>query len=281
MAIYAIGDVQGCYHSLKALLGKINFKPGRDTLWFTGDLVNRGSHSLEVLRLVADLDEHAVTVLGNHDLHLLAVASGARKPSRNDTFTDVLDAADSAELLAWLQQRPLIHHDVGKRLTLVHAGIYPGWSLTQAKTLAAEVSSCLTGDGAKDFFTNMYGNQPAAWDPGLIGWDRLRFITNSFTRMRYCDRQGILNLDEKGAPGTQAPGLVPWFEHPRTLSHNSFKGGHLLFGHWATLPVGHFGPAISLDGGCLWGGSLTALKCEGDLSSFTSVACPIAQAPAR
>jgi len=233
------------------------------------------------LRLVADLDERAVTVLGNHDLHLLAVASGARKPSRSDTFTDVLDAADSAELLAWLQQRPLIHHDDSKRLTLVHAGVYPGWSLTQARTLAAEVSSCLIGNSAKDFFINMYGNQPNTWDPELMGWDRLRFITNSFTRMRYCNRQGILNLEEKGAPGAQAPDLMPWFEHPQALNHSSFIGSRLLFGHWATLPVGHFGPAISLDGGCLWGGSLTALKCESDFSSFTSIVCPTAQTPAR
>src|SRR3569833_1776079 len=218
MAVYAIGDVQGCFDELMALLRAIDFAPARDRLWCTGDLVNRGPKSLEVLRYVRSLGESAVTVLGNHDLHLLAVARSTTPPRRKDTFADVLAAPARAELLAWLQRQPLLHHDGDLNFTLVHAGLAPDWDIATARACAAEVEQVLRGDRADEFFAHMYGDQPLQWRADLRGWARLRFITNCLTRLRYCYHDGRLALDYKGAPGGQPAGQLPWFELPQRRS---------------------------------------------------------------
>lgn len=260
MAIYAIGDVQGCFDELQALLKQIDFHPGRDHLWFTGDLVNRGPKSLQVLRFVKGLASDAVTVLGNHDLHLLAVAEGRERYRYNDTFDDVLNAPDSDELLDWLRHRPLLHHDPRLGYTLVHAGLPPQWDLAQAEACAAEVEVVLRGQRYGEYFEHMYGNQPELWSDDLTGWERLRFITNYFTRLRYCDKDGRLALEEKGAPGSQTDGYLPWFAAPGRRS----AGLKIIFGHWSTLGE-HTDPGIyPLDTGCVWGGSLTALRLDGE-----------------
>lgn len=267
MAHYAIGDVQGCYDDLLRLLDAISFSPARDTLWFTGDLVNRGPKSLATLRYVKSLGEHAVTVLGNHDLHLLAVAHGASSVRPRDTFTDVLAAEDRAELLRWLRERPLLQYDAALGYTLIHAGLPPEWDLDTARRCAAEVEQVLRGDRAAEFFTHMYGNQPDHWDDQLQGWPRLRFITNALTRLRYCDRDGRLALAYKGAPGGQPRSQVPWFTLPQRRS----KEMKIIFGHWSTLGRCDTDGVFALDTGCVWGGKLTALRL-GDEKWF-SVEC--------
>src|SRR3569623_1280969 len=206
MAVYAIGDVQGCFDELMALLRAIDLAPARDRLWFTGDLVNRGPKSLEVLRYVRSLGESAVTVLGNHDLHLLAVARSTTPPRRKDTFADVLAAPDCAALLAWLPRQPLLHHDGDLDFTLVHAGLAPDWDSAAARACAAEVEQVLSGDRAGEVFAHMFGDQPLQWRADLRGWPRLRFITNCLTRLRYCYHDGRLAVDYKGAPGGQPQG---------------------------------------------------------------------------
>jgi bis(5'-nucleosyl)-tetraphosphatase (symmetrical) len=258
MALYAVGDVQGCYDELRALLDALRFDPAADTLWFTGDLVNRGPGSLATLRLVRDLGERAVSVLGNHDLHLLAVASGRSPLKRKDTLQAVLDAPDRDELLAWLRQRPLLHHDPALDLTLLHAGLPPQWSVAEARRYAAEVEAVLR-DGDRDgYFAQMYGDTPACWDAGLAGWERLRFITNCLTRLRYCTADGSLALGPKGAPGSQPPGCLPWFEVPGRAS----AGERVVCGHWSALGLVERADLLALDTGCLWGGTLTAVRLD-------------------
>ncbi len=260
MAIYAIGDVQGCFNELQALLKEIGFHVNRDRLWFTGDLVNRGPKSLEVVRFVKNLAGDAVTVLGNHDLHLLAVAEGSDRYRYNDTFDDVLNAPDGDELLDWLRHRPLLHHDAKLGYTLIHAGLPPQWDLAQAEACASEVEAVLRGRRYGEYFEHMYGDRPDLWSDDLSGWERLRFITNCFARMRYCDNAGRLALEEKGAPGTQPEGYMPWFAAPGRRS----AGLKIIFGHWSTLG-GCTGPGIyPLDSGCVWGGNLTALRLDGE-----------------
>lgn len=260
MAIYAIGDVQGCFDELQALLKLIDFQPGHDRLWFTGDLVNRGPKSLQVLRFVKGLASDAVTVLGNHDLHLLAVAEGNDRYRYNDTFDDVLNAPDGDELLDWLRHRPLLHHDTELGYTLIHAGLPPQWDLVQAEACAGEVEAVLRGRSYGEYFEHMYGNQPELWSDNLTGWERLRFITNCFARMRYCDKDGRLALEEKGAPGSQTDGYLPWFTAPGRRCADL----NIIFGHWSTLGE-YTGPGIyPLDSGCVWGGSLTALRLDGE-----------------
>lgn len=277
MAVYAIGDLQGCYDELQALLKIIDFHPDRDRLWFTGDLVNRGPHSLEVLRFVKGLGDRAITVLGNHDLHLLAVAQGHTKYHRpKDTLRPVLEAADRDELLHWLRHRPLLHHDETLGFTLIHAGLPPQWDLAQAQACAHEVEAVLrTGDYGK-YLKKMYGNEPARWSDDLAGWKRLRFITNCFTRLRYCDAEGNLALEAKGAPGSQPPGYLPWFRVP----HRASAGLRIVFGHWSTLgPCSDVG-IYALDTGCLWGGALTALRLDGN-KERVSIPCPGARKPGQ
>lgn len=260
MAVYAIGDVQGCYEELNALLAALSFDSGRDRLWFTGDLVNRGPASVRVLRLVKGLGEAAVAVLGNHDLHLLAVAEGYEHPRTKDTFDDVLGAPDRDELLQWLRRRPLLHRERGFDEVMVHAGLAPQWDVETAAACAGEVEAALVGADYRALLANMYGDLPEAWSPDLSGWERLRFIINCLTRLRYCDAAGRIALDAKGPPGSQPAGYLPWFQVPGRRS----AGRPVIFGHWSTLGVRAEGGVFALDGGCVWGGSLTAMRLDGD-----------------
>ena len=263
MATYAIGDLQGCYAALQNLLNKLNFNPEYDKLWFVGDLVNRGSDSLATLRFVKSLGNSAVTVLGNHDLHLLAVAHGI-KTTRSKDLQRILDASDSSELLLWLSQRPLLHHDSLSGYTMVHAGIYPSWSLAQAKEYAAELENSLQNN-LVDFLSHMYGDKPDKWDNHLQGFERLRFICNSFTRMRFVDEDGYLDHDNKMQPETATGTSRPWFEF---IKNSDTK---IIFGHWSTLPL-ITGPIVyAIDTGCVWGGSLSALCLETE--EIIQVAC--------
>ena len=259
MSIFAIGDIQGCYDELRALLDTLEFDPTEDRLWLTGDLVNRGPKSAEVLRYVMALGDAATTVLGNHDLHLLAVASGAVEPRRGkDTLDSVLLASDRDELLHWLRHRPVLHRELG--LTLVHAGLAPQWDLAVAQQCAGELEATLRGQDHASYFAHMYGDLPDIWMPTLEGWDRLRFITNCFTRLRYCQIDGRLALREKATPGRQATGFMPWFTVPERLS----SAETIVFGHWSTLQLnGRVDPShriLPLDNGCVWGGRLTAVR---------------------
>jgi bis(5'-nucleosyl)-tetraphosphatase (symmetrical) len=263
MATYAIGDVQGCYRELRALLRRVRFKPDRDRLWFTGDLVNRGPDSLRVLRFVRSLGDGSVTVLGNHDLHLLACAlSPGGRPRRKDTFHDVLTARDRDRLLDWLRGQPLIHHDRELGYTMVHAGIPPVWTLSESRERAAEVEACLRGERCSRFLAHMYGDLPKRWSSDLRGWPRLRFITNGLTRMRFCARDGTINTHDKGPPGSQAWKLIPWFAVPGRRTRRA----RIVFGHWATLHLAGSGAhehgVIGLDTGCVWGRELTAMCLE-------------------
>lgn len=259
MASYAIGDIQGCFQPLQALLQHIDFDARHDTLWFTGDLVNRGPQSLETLRFVKGLGSAAITVLGNHDLHLLAVSEGHEKFQHNsDTLNPILQADDRDELLDWLRAQPLLHHDEDLKLSMIHAGLPPQWTLTQARAAAAEVEAVLRSEHYLDFLAHMYGNLPDLWSEGLRGHERLRFIVNCFTRLRYCSPQGKLALSAKGAPGTQPSGMIPWFQIPDRASRENT----IIFGHWSTLGLHLQDNVMALDTGCLWGGSLTAVRLE-------------------
>jgi len=273
MSIYAIGDVQGCYEQLKALLLKLDFKSDKDQLWFAGDIVNRGPDSLKTIRFIKSLEDNAITVLGNHDLHLLAVANGRRKQGKKDTIQDILDAKDSQQLIDWLIQQPLMHYQEKNNVCMVHAGIFPGWSTQQALTNAAEVETMLQSSKAHEFFHHMYGDKPAKWSENLAGWDRLRFITNCFTRMRYINEDNKLCLKDKGAPDNKKKGIYPWFEFD-----SKDKGLNIVFGHWSTLSDPRLQHLYPLDTGCLWGGKLTALKINHKLRKRISVKCPKAQA---
>jgi bis(5'-nucleosyl)-tetraphosphatase (symmetrical) len=261
MATYAIGDIQGCFTALQKLLNHIHFNPERDTLWFTGDLVNRGSQSLEVLRFVKGLGEKHITVLGNHDLHLLAMAYGTR--SRNlfpsDTLEDIFNAPDKNELMTWLCARPLLHDDPSLKFVMTHAGLAPCWSLEKARELAREVETVLRSDAPDVLFGAMYGNQPDLWQEELTGLERLRCIINYFTRMRFCDADGRLDLSYKGDIANKPKELIPWFDVPHRLNANN----KIIFGHWAALAGNTNTPNVyPLDTGCVWGNSLTALRLE-------------------
>ncbi|MBI5461769.1 MAG: symmetrical bis(5'-nucleosyl)-tetraphosphatase [Gammaproteobacteria bacterium] len=259
MAVYAIGDIQGCYRELQHLLDYLRFDPAHDRLWFAGDLVNRGPHSLETLRFVRNLGDAALTVLGNHDLHLLAAADDPARIKAGDTLHPILDATDREELLAWLRHQPLLHHDATLGFTLVHAGLPPQWDLAQAQACAHEVETVLRGADHADYFAHMYGNGPTLWAEELSGWERLRFITNCLTRLRYCDNDGHTALAFKGAPGSQPEGFLPWFSLPQRRTRDL----NILFGHWSTLGPRDDPGIYPLDGGCLWGGQLTALRLDG------------------
>jgi bis(5'-nucleosyl)-tetraphosphatase (symmetrical) len=275
MAVFAIGDIQGCHTDLERLLDRINFDPAEDRLWFAGDIVNRGPGSLEALRLVRRLGDKAVAVLGNHDMHLLAVAHGGqRAPGRRDTLAQILDAPDAGDLLDWLRRRPFFHDDPDLGYCLVHAGLPPQWSTGEAAARSAELEAVLQGPDWRDFLAAMYGNQPDLWDPDLSGHDRLRFIVNSFTRMRFVTPEGRLDFRHKGPPGSQPAGLVPWYEAPGRRS----AGHHVLFGHWSTLGEVRGHNVYPLDTGCVWGGSLTAFRLDED-GGWTSVDCPRAPPP--
>ena len=278
MAVYAIGDVQGCYDELVQLLDKINYKADRDQLWFTGDLVNRGPKSLQTLRMIRAMDANAIVVLGNHDLHLLATAYDHLKPGKKDTLDDILDAPDREDLLDWLRYRPLMHTDNGLGLTMVHAGLHPDWSIDTAQSLAHEVESVLRSDRHISFYKHMYGDKPRRWSEKLKSWPRLRFITNVFTRLRYCDDTGKTSMNAKGAPGTQPKDLHPWFEIRAHRNNND----PIIFGHWSTLALVEdytFSNVYPLDTGCLWGGRLTAMRIDEQPYTMTGINCPESQKP--
>ena len=264
MATYAIGDVQGCYSELRSLLREFDFDARSDRLWFAGDLVNRGPSSLEVLRFVADLGDRARTVLGNHDLHLVASARGVRRLRDKDTFHDVLDAADGEMLIDWLRDRPILHHDPERAFVMVHAGIPPAWTIDEAVIRGTELSRALRAPDHAQLLSNMYGNKPDRWRKSLTGFDRLRFITNAFTRMRYCHGDGRLDFSETRPPGDQDASLTPWY----MLRDSATDGTRIVFGHWATLQaraaLARTLHVRHLDTGCVWGGSLTALRLEDD-----------------
>lgn len=258
MPIYAIGDIQGCHAELMQLLDRLHFDPASDRLWFVGDLVNRGPDSLSVMRFVRALGDAAIVVLGNHDLHLLALAEGNEAHAGKSTLEAVLNAPDRDALLHWLRHRPLLHHDAATDFTLIHAGLPPQWTLKEAKRCAGELEAALQGPDYRAFLFGMYGNKPKKWKPGLTGIERLRFITNCLTRLRFCTAEGKLALGEKGRLGSQAPGLYPWFRVPGRRTHEN----RIIFGHWSTLGYLAEHNVWALDSGCLWGGALTALKIE-------------------
>lgn len=265
MAIYAIGDVQGCYSELCRLLDKIGFDPAADRLWFCGDLVNRGPESLQTLRFVKSLGKSALSVLGNHDLHLLALHHGIKKIRIDSGLQQILRSPDRDELMHWLQGQPLLHYSRKHRAVVVHAGIHPEWGLSRARKLAGEVESMLKGDDATPFFGKMYGNKPRRWSPELDGIKRLRFITNVFTRMRYLDAEGRLDFTVNRSPRRYLRrGLTPWFLADTRLRDDL----RVIFGHWSTLPVGLYGRCFALDGGCVWGGHLVALRVDNDAEDW-------------
>jgi bis(5'-nucleosyl)-tetraphosphatase (symmetrical) len=273
MALYAIGDVQGCDAELGTLLASLKFSPDRDSLWFVGDLVNRGPDSLKVLRRIRALGDAATVILGNLDLHLLAVAYGGARLRSDDTLDEVLTAPDRAALLEWLQERPLMHEDAKLRLCMVHAGLAPQWDLAQARDCAHELEKALRRNPGK-LFDRLYGDQPDRWEESLEGEERLRFIANCLTRLRYVDAEGRLALRAKGSPKkTQTKSLTPWFEAPAAR----WRGTRIIFGHWSTLGFFRNADVTGLDTGCVWGDRLTALRLDVPDAKPVQVPCAAPQ----
>lgn len=257
MSTYVVGDIQGCLQPLKCLLKKVCFNPDKDMLWSVGDIVNRGPRCLKTLRYLYAMRDNLVLVLGNHDLHLLALAAGVRTASRSDTLDKILKAPDRDTLLTWLVRRPLVHHEHDH--TMVHAGIPPQWSVQDALERSREVETVLQSPQCIEFFRQMYGNDPLAWSDELTGMTRLRVITNYLTRMRYCTRDGVLDLDSKGPAPNTGKKVSAWFSHPERKTAND----RILFGHWASIEGQTDTPmAIGLDTGCVWGGSMSLYELE-------------------
>jgi bis(5'-nucleosyl)-tetraphosphatase (symmetrical) len=273
MARFAIGDIQGCVTELRALLEAIRFSPDRDQLWFVGDLVNRGPHSLECLRLIRALGDNAVVVLGNHDLHLLAMVFGSHLQDKpGDTLHDILRAPDRAAILQWLLERPLAHQDPTHGELLIHAGLVPQWSVPQTLLLAQEVRHALLTD-PEAFFDHMYGDKPDRWSEQLMGADRIRFIVNCLTRLRVCTAEGRVALKAKGPPVPDST-LLPWFEIPDRASRDT----RIIFGHWSALGYVNAHGVIGLDTGCVWGGALTAVNLDLPIRPV-SIPCNTHQTP--
>jgi bis(5'-nucleosyl)-tetraphosphatase (symmetrical) len=269
MALYAIGDVQGCNEELGALLDALHFSPDRDRLWFVGDLVNRGPDSLGVLRRIRSLDGAAAVTLGNHDLHLLAVAFGAARARSDDTLGGVLGAPDRDGLLEWLASRPLLHEDESLRVCMLHAGLAPQWDLPLARKCAREFEQALRRDPQR-LVRGLYGDQPDRWDAALAGEERLRFTANCFTRLRYVGVDGRLMLRAKGSPKkAQTKSLIPWFEAEAAR----WRGPRVVFGHWSTLGFFDEDGVTGLDTGCVWGGALTALRLDDPGARPVQVPC--------
>ncbi|NII09914.1 symmetrical bis(5'-nucleosyl)-tetraphosphatase [Oleiagrimonas sp. C23AA] len=270
MAVYAIGDVQGCYPELQRLLDKLDFDPAADKLWFCGDLINRGGQSLETLRLIQSLSASTIITLGNHDLSLLAIAERTEEAQArvNPELRAVLFAPDRDSLLDWLRGQKLMHHDAELNWTMVHAGLAPQWTLRQALRSASEIERELQGGKHRRLLRNLFGNKPATWTPRLRGIDRLRASINVLTRMRYCDVRGRIDFEHKGVPGTQKPGLYPWFEVPGMRQRHL----RIVCGHWSALDrFAGFG-VHAIDTGCVWGGHLTALRLDSEEPRYISVA---------
>lgn len=257
MAIFAIGDIQGCYEELARLIDKLRFDPSRDELWFVGDLVNRGPRSLDVLRFVRSLEGSSTVVLGNHDLHLLAARE---RPDRVDKLLHpVLDADDADELLHWLRHRPLIHYRPDLNTLMVHAGIDPAWDPLTAVKLAREAEQMLRSETHKEFFRAMYGDEPALWSAQLTGIERLRFIINCLTRIRFCHPDGTLDFTHKGPPSEVKTALMPWFDLPDRAS----RSVRIICGHWSALGLVQRPDVLMIDTGCVWGRELTAVRVDG------------------
>ncbi len=282
MSLYCIGDLQGCNTPFHRLLEKIDFSASRDTLYLLGDLVNRGPDSLGTLRTLAALGDAAHCLLGNHDLHLLALWQGVRKPGRHDTVQDILQAPDREGLLDWLRHRAMAMHRHG--WLMVHAGVLPQWSTAQTMALAAEVQDALRGPDLKAFLSAMYGNEPCQWQEGLEGADRLRVIVNALTRLRFCTAQGAMEFNNNESASEAPDGYMPWFEVPGRAT----QATPMAFGHWSTLvtdPTGHTGlrnNTLPLDTGCIWGGCLTAARLEAPgVFELIQVDCEQAQKPGK
>ena len=270
---YLIGDVQGCCDALERLLATVDFSPSRDRIYVLGDLVNRGPASMATLRLLRSLDDAAVCLLGNHDLNLLGVAYGHRRPHRGDTLGEILDAPDRDAWLDWLRQRPMAVHAHG--WLMVHAGVVPQWDLPTTLALAAEVEQRLRNDPTGEFMVAMYGNEPAQWRADLAGDVRLRFVVNVLTRIRFVDAAGRLDFDAKEGSSATPAGLFPWFDAPARLT----DGVPIAFGHWSTLGLINRPDLLSLDTGCVWGGRLTAVRVDGGRRDVFQVDCEQAQRP--
>ena len=273
--IYLMGDLQGCCQALDRMLQTIDFSPSRDHLFVLGDLVNRGPDSLGVLRRLRGLDNAATCLLGNHDLHLLAVAHGVRKMHRSDTLAPILDAPDREDWLLWLRQQRLAVHAHG--WLMVHAGVVPQWDAAQTVALAGEVETMLRSPEVGEFLTTMYGNEPARWDERLQGVDRWRCVVNSLTRLRFCATDGTMEFATKEGAGGAPEGYMPWFEVPGRRT----QGTPVAFGHWSTLGLINRDDLLALDTGCLWGGHLTAARVDGATRELIQIACPQAQKPGK
>ena len=271
--IHLIGDLQGCDAALGRLLDEIGFSPSRDRIVLLGDLVNRGPGSLAVLQRLSGLGDAAACVLGNHDLHLLAVAHGARSLHRGDTVQDILEDPRRKAWIDWLRAQPLARMEAG--WLCVHAGVVPQWTAEQALALAAEVQAVLSGPALGDFLPQMYGNTPLAWRDELQGAERWRFIINVLTRLRFCSDAGVLNLKAKGEADSAPPGDRPWFEVPGRRT----AGQPMAFGHWSTLGLVDRADLLGLDTGCVWGGCLSAVRVEGGRRELIQVRCTAAQQP--
>lgn len=279
MAIYCVGDVQGCDDALERLLAQIDFSPSRDTVYLLGDLVNRGPDSVQVLRRCMNADGAILSLLGNHDLHLLAVAHGARKPSPRDTLSPILQAHDRMVLLDWLRQQPLartLTHG-SEVMLMVHAGVLPAWSISDTLTLAAEVQTVLRSKDLPLFLRQMYGNAPNHWSYQLQGIDRLRVVVNALTRLRFCSPTGSMDFLSTESASATPPGLLPWFEVPRRRTKNTL----VAFGHWSTLGWLNQPHVLALDTGCVWGGCLSAVRFGATLAEreLIQVRCIQAQKP--
>ncbi|WP_043701475.1 symmetrical bis(5'-nucleosyl)-tetraphosphatase [Tepidimonas taiwanensis] len=279
MSLYLIGDVQGCDDALQRLLADIGFSPSRDRLILLGDVVNRGPASLATLRRLRALDGAAEVLLGNHDLHLLAVAHGVRPPHRSDTLGDILQAPDRAALLDWLRSRPLALMERG--WLLVHAGVLPQWTPAQVLALAAEVEARLRAPDVGTWLHRMYGNHPDRWDDGLTGDDRWRVIVNALTRLRFCSAHGVMEFATKDSAAQAPAGFLPWFDVPGRRS----AGTPIAFGHWSTLGPLCRADLLALDTGCVWGGQLSAARLPDEPNArqaeIIRVPCPQAQRPGR
>lgn len=260
MAVYAVGDLQGCLAPLKCLLEEVAFDPAQDKLWLVGDLVNRGPQSLETLRYLYAIRDALVCTLGNHDLHLIAAWYNIERLKKGDTLAEVLEAPDGPELIQWLRQQKLLHYDEARNFAMVHAGIPPMWSLSKALRCAAEVETALRDDNLiEPYLDGMYGNEPTKWNKDLHGVTRLRVITNYFTRMRFCTREGKLDLKGKEGADSALPGYAPWFSHKDRRSRHT----RILFGHWAALEGRCDAPGVyALDTGCVWGNAMTLMNVE-------------------
>ncbi|MFY8119019.1 MAG: symmetrical bis(5'-nucleosyl)-tetraphosphatase [Roseateles sp.] len=270
---YLIGDLQGCCDAFERLLATLDFSPSRDRLYLLGDLVNRGPASLATLRRLQGLGESATCLLGNHDLHLLAMAAGVRKPHKGDTAQEILNAPDREALLDWLRQQRMACFAQG--WLMVHAGVLPDWTTEQTLDLAAEVEALLRGPELAEFLPQMYGNEPERWDEGLRGVPRLRCIINALTRLRFCDAQGRMDFKTKDGADAAPPGYMPWFEVPGRRS----AGTPIAFGHWSTLGQLLRPDLAALDTGCVWGGQLSALRVDGGRRELIQVECAQAQVP--